>query len=45
MREKDKQAVADILMSMTLVEAALAMMQETIDREREILRADVDADA
>lgn len=43
MREKDKQAVADILMSMTLIEAALAMMQETIDREREILRADIDA--
>lgn len=42
MREKDKQAVADILMSMTLVEAALAMMQETIDREREILRSDIE---
>lgn len=42
MREKDKQAVADILMSLTMVEAALAMMQETIDREREILRADID---
>ena len=43
MRQKDKDAVADVLMSLTLVEAALAMMQETIDREREILRADFDA--
>lgn len=42
MREKDKQAVADVLMSLTMVEAALAAMQETIDREREILRADIE---
>ena len=38
MRQQDKDAVADILMSMTLVEAALAQLQETIDRERELMR-------
>ena len=44
MKQRDKDAVADVLMSMTLVEAALAQLQETIDREREILRAGIDAD-
>ena len=41
MREKDRQAIADVLMSLTMMEAALAAFQETIDREREILRADI----
>ena len=38
MRKKDREKVADILMSITMVEAALAALQETIDRERKALR-------
>ena len=39
MQRKAKEAMADILMSLTLIEAALASFQETIDRERELMRA------
>lgn len=42
MRQKDKDAVADVLMSLTLIEAAMAVFQETIDRERELLRSSIE---
>lgn len=42
MRQKDKDAVADVLMSLTLIEAAMAAFQETIDRERELLRSSIE---
>lgn len=41
MRQKDKDTIADVLMSLTLIEAALAEFQATIDREREIMRTSI----
>ena len=38
MRKKDRDAVADILLSITLMEAAMAQLQETLERERELMR-------
>lgn len=43
MKQRDKDAIADVLMSLTMLEAAIVEMQEIINREREILRADIES--